>query len=145
MNDACEDMFSRTDDHTKVCSQMDGRANMQDVLRNGRMDEHAPFANRWDCQVFQHASKEQHAKASSSNAKIIEESAHCAMQRLSYDTPWIHPSLNNALALLALQQQHECTSIVMSSHESCCPHLHYGLVVNQCDVTCKSKRPTCWT
>ena len=103
------------------------------------------FKNKWACQASQHESKEQHAKASSSKPRTIKDSVHFAMQRWSYDTPWRHRSLSNTLAQHALQQQIECTNIVMSSHvesshESCYPHLHYGVVVNQCDLTCNSKR-----
>lgn len=86
------------------------------------------FTNSWACQIFQHASKEQHAKASLSEPRNIEDSTHFTMRRWSYDTPWRHPSPNNIVARHALQQQHKCTRTVMSSHvESCHPHLHYGL------------------
>lgn len=87
-------------------------------------------------------------RASSSEPRTIEDSVHFDMRRWSYDTLWRHPSLSIIVARHALQQQHECTIIVLSSHvesshESCYPHLHYGLIVNQCDVTWKSKIPTC--
>ena len=86
------------------------------------------FANSWVCQAFQHASKEQHVKASSSDPRSNKDSAHFAMRRWSYDTLWRHPSPSNIVARHALQQQHECANIVMSSNvESCRPHLHYGL------------------
>jgi len=112
------------------------------------MQRTCTFMNRWACQAFQHARKEKHAKASSSEPRTIEDYAHFTMWRWSYDTPWRHPSSSSTIARHPLEQQHECTSIVMSSHvelhhESCHPHLHYGLVINQCDVTWNSKRRTC--
>ena len=38
MNDACEEMCSRMDDHAKMCSQMDERTNMQGCVHE-HMDE----------------------------------------------------------------------------------------------------------
>jgi len=100
------------------------------------------FTKRWACQAFQHESKEKRAKDSSSEPKTIKDTAHFAMRRWSYDTPWRHPSPNSIIAQHALQQQHKCTSTVMSSHVT---HIStMGYVFNQCNVTWKSKRPTCW-
>ena len=110
----------------------DGQVQQQTNKRSmwrGRTWRTCTFANKWTYQSFQHESKEQHARASSSELRSIKDSVHFAMQRWSYDTPWRHPSLSSTVARHALQQQHECTNIVLSSHvesshESCCPHLH---------------------
>ena len=143
MKDTCKGMCSQMDDHANTCSRMDKRANMQDVLMDGWMDKHVPFANRRTCQTFQHTSKKQHAKVTSSEPTTIEVSVHFAMQRWSFDTPWGHPLPSNTTTRHAHQQQHECTITVMSSHV-----IHISIVghtVYQCNVTWKSKRPTCCT
>jgi len=115
-------------------------------MRSEQMWQKSTFTNRWACPVFKHASKEKHAKVSSSEPRTIKDSMHFTMQMWSYDTPWRHPSPSRTI----VEHAHECSSIIMSSHvdsihESCHPHPHYGIVFNQCDVTWKSKRPTFWT
>ena len=105
------------------------------------------FANRWACQAFQHASKDKHAKDSSSEWNTIEDFVHFAMWRWRFDTPWRHPSPNNIVARHAFQKQHKCTNTIMLSYViSHVAHIStIGYIVNQCNVTWKSKRPTCCT
>ena len=124
---------------------MDGRANMQDVFMNRQADEHAPFANKWTYQDYQHTSKEGCVNAKSSEPMTIKDFAHFVMRSWSYDTPWEHASPSSTATRHEHQQQHECTNIFMSSHVmSHVIHISIvGHIFNQCNVTWKSKRPTC--
>ena len=136
------------DNHAKMCSWTDERANMRRRVHEGidewtnmhfsRIDEaikHAIIQARSNVRIQHEA-----------NPTTIKDSAHFAMWRWSCDTPWGHPSPISTAAQHAHQQQHKCTFTIMSSHVM--THLSHitsvdHTVVNQCNVTWNSKRPTC--
>ena len=145
MNDACKEMCSWMDDHAKMCSRTDGWENMQDVLTDGWTDEHAPFVNKWTCQAFQHTSKEKHANATSSEPNDHWRLRACFHAEVKLWHTMRTSITSNTVAWHAHQQKHEYTITLMSSHiMSHVIHISIvGHIVNQWNVTWKSKRPTC--
>jgi len=118
---------------------------MQDVLMDSPTGEHAPFANRRTCQAFQHTNKEQRAKATSSEPTAIEDPAHFAMWRWS----WHHGDIHH-LATLQLDMHTTSSTNVLAlscrvlSWVMSYTSLPWAILSNQCNVTWKSKRPTCY-
>lgn len=127
-------VIGQTDEQTwKMCWLTNGWTNMHFL----RTNELFNFSNMQERSIV-----EMHHQA---NPTTIEDSAHFSMQRWSYGTPWGHPSPRSTTNFHAHQQKHECTTIVISSHVM--GHVIdisiVGHIVNQCNVTWKSKRPTC--